>query len=118
MNNILETIVEHKRKEVAETRARVGERVLESKLGGASPIRGFRAALEASEDVAIIAEVKKASPSAGVIREDFDPVRIARVYAEHGASCLSVLTDVHFFQGNLSYLTSIRGAVKQPILRK
>jgi indole-3-glycerol phosphate synthase len=118
MNNILETIVEHKRKEIAKRRAEVSERVLESKLASAPPIRGFRAALGAPEDVAIIAEVKKASPSAGIIRADFDPVRIAQVYAEHGASCISVLTDAHFFQGDLSYLTSIRATVKPPVLRK
>src|SRR5262249_15956468 len=118
MNNILETIVEHKRKEIATSRAEVSEGVLESKLAAAPPTRGFRAALETSEDVAIIAEVKKESPSAGIIREGFDPVYIGTVYANHGASCLSVLTDAHFFQGNLSHLTSISTAVKQPVLRK
>ena len=82
------------------------------------PPRGFTSALLAYEGVAIIAEVKKASPSKGVICPDFDPVRIATSYQQHGAQAVSVLTDVDFFQGRLSYLMEVRAAVSLPVLRK
>jgi indole-3-glycerol phosphate synthase len=82
------------------------------------PVRDFRAALERGPGVQVIAEVKKASPSAGLIRADFDPVAIARAYAGNGAACISVLTDEHFFQGHLRYLEAIRAAVDVPLLRK
>jgi indole-3-glycerol phosphate synthase len=118
VTNILRKIVDHKRQEVAARRSDQPETVLESQVSGAPAIRNFRAALEAYGNIEIIAEVKKASPSAGVIREDFDPVAIATTYAEHGAACISVLTDSHFFQGELSYLAAIRNAVDKPLLRK
>jgi indole-3-glycerol phosphate synthase len=118
MANILQTIVQHKRKEIAERCARVPETAIERRLSGAPPVRSFRGALETVADVAIIAEVKKASPSAGIIRADFDPVAIAKIYEAHGAACISVLTDERFFQGNLSYLSAIRMAVDRPLLRK
>jgi len=118
MSTILDTIVAHKRREIDAARARMPEVELERRLAKAPPVRDFRAALERGPGVAVIAEVKKASPSAGVLRQDFDAVAIARTYAEHGAAAVSVLTDEPFFQGRLSYLTAIREAIALPILRK
>ena len=119
--NILDTIVEQKKLEVA----RLPERVLAAgdlrdALLEHGERRDFLAALRQPRhgEIALIAEVKKASPSAGVICQDFDPVRIAREYEAAGASCLSVLTDEKFFQGSLDYLRQIRAAVKLPLLRK
>jgi indole-3-glycerol phosphate synthase len=118
MNTILDEIVAAKRREVALRRTAVSEADLERRLEAAPPVRDFRAALEASTGVRIIAEVKKASPSAGVIRADFDPVAIAQIYERHGAACISVLTDEPYFQGRLAYLSAIRAAVRPPVLRK
>jgi indole-3-glycerol phosphate synthase len=118
MTTILDTIVASKRREIAAAKERLPEAELRRQLGDAPPVRPFRAALETSAAVGIIAEIKKASPSAGVLLEDFDPVAIARTYAAHGASCLSVLTDEPFFQGRLDFLTAIRRAVDVPLLRK
>jgi len=81
-------------------------------------VRDFAAALKAGSGMRVIAEVKKASPSAGLIRAEFDPVEIARTYAEHGAACISVLTDGPFFQGSLDDLIAVRNAVSIPVLRK
>lgn len=91
---------------------------LQERLPSAPPVRDFAAALKARHPLGLIAEVKKASPSAGLIRADFDPVAIARTYAEHGAACVSVLTDEKYFQGHLDYLTHIRAAIDLPVLRK
>jgi indole-3-glycerol phosphate synthase len=91
---------------------------LEARLAAAPPVRDFRAALEQGPGLGIIAEVKKASPSAGVLRADFDPISIAQAYEANGASAVSVLTDAPFFQGHLEYLSAIRRAVALPILRK
>ena len=118
MGTILDTIVVSKRRELAIAKERLPERDLERRLANAPPVRPFRAALERSGDIGVIAEVKKASPSAGVLRADFDPVAVAQVYAAHGASCLSVLTDAPFFQGHLDYLAAIRRSVDVPLLRK
>jgi len=119
--NILDKIVEEKKREVAKLPARiiaVGD--LRDALLEHGERRDFLAALRRPRhgDIALIAEVKKASPSAGVICKDFDPVRIAKEYEAAGASCLSVLTDEKFFQGSLEYLRQIRAAVKLPLLRK
>ncbi|MCH5373067.1 MAG: indole-3-glycerol phosphate synthase TrpC [Planctomycetes bacterium] len=91
---------------------------LRAALGDAPPVRDFLAALSSEGPIKLIAEVKKASPSKGVIRQDFDPVQIARIYQEHGATCISVLTDIPFFQGHLDYLRAIRREVDLPLLRK
>lgn len=118
MSTILDKIVQHKRREIEAARTAVPLGELERRLPQAPPVRDFRAALETARGVAIIAEVKKASPSAGVLRQDFDPVAIARIYAEHGAAAISVLTDVEYFQGSLSYLQAIQQIVAVPVLRK
>jgi indole-3-glycerol phosphate synthase len=118
MSTILDDIVSHKRQEITEARSRVSEADLERRAQAMPPVRDFRAALERGPGVQVIAEVKKASPSAGLIRADFDPVAIARTYAGNGAACISVLTDERFFQGHLRYLEAIRAAVDVPLLRK
>ena len=119
--DILRRILARKAEEVAERRARLPEQELRARLPEAPPVRGFRAALEARiqrGEPAVIAEIKKASPSKGVLRADFDPEAIARAYAEAGAACLSVLTDVDFFQGADAYLVQAREAAGLPVLRK
>ncbi len=119
--NILDKIVEEKKREVAKLPARlIAAGDLRDALLERGERRDFAAALRQPRrgDMALIAEVKKASPSAGVICKDFDPVRIAKEYEAAGASCLSVLTDEKYFQGSLDYLRQIRAAVKLPLLRK
>jgi len=119
--NILQTIVEQKQREVAQLPTRlIAAGDLHDAMLERNESRDFLGALlqPRAGNIALIAEVKKASPSAGVICPDFDPVRIAREYEAAGASCLSVLTDEKFFQGSLDYLRQIREAVKLPLLRK
>jgi indole-3-glycerol phosphate synthase len=120
--NILDTIVEQKRLEVMRLpQARVSPQLLKSAMDARDMRRDFAGVLRKPRTggkVSLIAEVKKASPSAGVIRADFDPVQIAREYEAGGADCLSVLTDEKFFQGSLDNLRQIRRAVKLPLLRK
>ncbi len=118
MNTILDDIVARKRREIREAGERIPETDLERRLAHAPPVRDFREALVKSKGIQIIAEVKKASPSAGVLRPDFDPVAIARTYLDHGAAAISVLTDAPFFQGQLAHLSAVRGAVAVPLLRK
>src|SRR5262245_34850276 len=115
---ILDRIMARKRLEVKVARDLFPEDELEDRLADAPPPRDFRAALDVPGTVQVIAEVKKASPSAGVLRPDFDPVAIARTYERAGAACLSVLTDEPFFQGSLADLTAVRSAVALPLLRK
>ncbi len=121
MSDILQRIVAVKREEIAATRARrslPGWRALAEARGG---LRGFEAALRsrlAAGAAAVIAEVKKASPSKGVLRADFEPAAIARSYEAGGAACLSVLTDERFFQGSSACLEQARAACTLPVLRK
>lgn len=119
--NILTTILRRKVEEIAEAQTKVGLDALKV-LAASLPLpRGFTNALMLRAEQsrpAVIAEIKKASPSKGVIREGFDPVAIAQSYAEHGATCLSVLTDVDFFQGSLDIFRAVRAAVDLPMIRK
>src|SRR5262249_54921477 len=115
---ILDTIVASKRRELDQARARLPERELERRLAEAPPARDFRAALAAGPGVRLIAEVKKASPSAGVLRADFDPGALARAYEAAGAAAVRVLTDAPFFQGRLEDLSAARAATGLPVLRK
>jgi indole-3-glycerol phosphate synthase len=115
MNKILQTIVDRKREEVRALKD------MKSSLVGAKrsdPRRPFAAALDKRPELAIIAEVKKASPSKGVIKADFDPLKISTIYEKSGASAISVLTDENFFQGHIDYLKSVRANVSLPVLRK
>ena len=114
--NILDQIVAVKREEVARLRPQAGE--LKQAATARKDFRDFTAALRRTDAVALVAEIKKASPSAGVIKEDFDAIHIAREYEAAGASALSVLTDEKFFQGRVEYLQLIRDAVRLPLLRK
>ena len=119
--DVLRRILARKREEIAERSARVPLSELQRRLGDADPPRGFYSAVAAriaAGHAAVIAEIKKASPSRGVIRADFRPPDIARSYAAHGATCLSVLTDRDFFQGADDYLREARAACALPVLRK
>ena len=119
--DILKKILRRKAEELAERSERQSLEVLRGRVDGAPSPRGFTAALRAkfaANEPAVIAEIKKASPSRGVLREHFDPVAIASSYARHGAACLSVLTDADFFQGSEEYLQRARAACALPVLRK
>ncbi len=120
--DILKKIVDYKRDELAQVKRTTSLLELKARLAGRDDQpRDFVGALlaaEAAERAAVIAEVKKGSPSKGLIRADFDPLAIAGTYAENGAACLSVLTDEHFFLGKLDYLAAIRSVVSVPLLRK
>jgi indole-3-glycerol phosphate synthase len=121
MDDILRRILTRKAEEVRERRARVSLDELQRRAARAPPPRGFVNAMRAqiaAGKPAVIAEVKKASPSRGVIRADFHPAQIARSYEASGAACLSVLTDVDFFQGADAYLREARAACSLPVLRK
>ncbi len=121
MSDILDKILAVKATEVAAAKVRIDLAGIRSAAAAAAPPRGFEAALRskvAEGRAAVIAEIKKASPSKGVIRADFKPAEIAADYAAHGAACLSVLTDEQFFQGHADYLKAARAACKLPALRK
>ncbi len=119
--DILKKIIQRKEEEIQERQAQCSLDELKQRLASAPPVRGFVAALRAkieAGEAAVIAEVKKASPSKGVMRENFQPSEIARSYEQGGAACLSVLTDIDFFQGSDEYLQQARQACSLPVLRK
>lgn len=118
MSSILDKIVQQKKQEVAEARVRVPLEQLKAIAPSLPPTRNFGAALRKPNEVALIAEVKKASPSKGLIRQDFHPEDIALIYTEAGAAAISVLTDREFFQGHLEYLYQVRKVTQLPLLRK
>lgn len=121
MTTILDKIVATKKEEVAAAKSARPVEELRAAIPDAPPVRDFFKALSKVSDddpIHLIAEVKKASPTKGLIRADFDPVAIATAYSENGASCISVLTDESYFQGSLEYLTAVRHAVPTPVLRK
>ena len=119
--DILKKIVARKLEEIDERSANLSIDQLKAKLDDADAPRGFVQSLNdkiAAGQSGVIAEIKKASPSKGVLREDFVPAEIAQSYANHGAACLSVLTDVDFFQGGDAYLKQARAACSLPVIRK
>ena len=121
MSDVLARICADKRRHVEAQRAARSLAVIECLAAAAAPPRGFRAALErkaAAGALALIAEIKKASPSKGLIRADFDPPTLARAYRDGGAACLSILTDAPYFQGDDAYLGAARDTVELPCLRK
>jgi indole-3-glycerol phosphate synthase len=121
VTDILERILAVKRAEIAQARARKSFADVQAEAGVQDAPRDFVGALRAkiaAGRAAVIAEIKQASPSRGVLREDFDPEAIARSYARHGAACLSVLTDAQFFQGRAGHLVAARAACALPVLRK
>lgn len=117
----LDKIIDYKKQELEHQRRQISLKDVRFKANDQMPARDFLGALKASQNsqkIKIIAEVKKASPSAGVIRPDFDALQIAQTYEENGAACLSILTDEHFFQGSLEILEKVKKHTKIPLLRK
>ena len=117
-STILDRIMATKREEIAARKRQTPEAELRRRAAAAPPPRDFFAALAEDGPIRLIAEVKKASPSAGLIRPNFDPVAIAQAYEASGAACVSVLTDEEYFQGALDYLRDVRRSISLPVLRK
>ncbi|HIA66595.1 TPA: indole-3-glycerol phosphate synthase TrpC [Candidatus Poribacteria bacterium] len=115
---ILDKIVKHKMEELEHARRHVPLQELKAQVDHLAPTRDFRSAISTPDQINLIAEIKKKSPSKGIIRQDFDYIRIAKIYSEHGASAISVLTDSRFFAGQLNYLSEIHAMVALPLLRK
>lgn len=119
--DILQKIIDRKRQEITEARARISDQDIQKQASHGSPVRAFVDSMRqqiAAGQAAVIAEIKKASPSKGVLREHFDPAQIAISYQTGGACCLSVLTDVNFFQGSNEYLQIARSNCELPVIRK
>jgi indole-3-glycerol phosphate synthase len=119
--DILNTILKRKSEEIAERSEKVSMQEMGKRAQAADPVRGFIAAIEkriVNDQFAVIAEIKKASPSKGILRENFDPAAIAKSYEQHGAACVSVLTDKDFFQGGEDFLQQARSACVLPVIRK
>ncbi len=117
-SSILDKIISHKKIEIAASKQEVAPNVLEAKLTDADKTRPFKKAISGPGGINLIAEIKKASPSRGVIRDGFDPVEMAEVYEENGAAAISVLTDKKFFQGSINFLPEVRRTTGIPLLRK
>lgn len=115
---ILDTIYQHKVSEVEKNKKQIPLRILEKRMQKRHDMKSFGRAIKSDMNISIIAEIKKASPSLGVIREDFQPAEIARLYQKGGAAAISVLTDEKYFQGKLSYIKDVKQSVDLPVLRK
>ena len=116
--SILDKIISYKKMKIEERKQRVSLSVLKAKLPSAGQTRPFEKAISKPGEINLIAEIKKASPSRGVLRDNFDPVEMAKVYEKNGAAAISVLTDEKFFQGNINFLPEIRKVTTIPLLRK
>jgi indole-3-glycerol phosphate synthase len=117
-SSILDRIVAHKKQEIKKKKQKVNLETLKARVREVEEVRSFKEALSRPDELTLIAEVKKASPSRGVLREDFNPVEIARIYEENGVAAISVLTEERYFLGSMEYLAEIRKAVKIPLLCK
>ena len=116
--NVLQRLLDTKKQRVDQAKYALPLAEIKARIGSVEPARDFAVAIKGIGSVRLIAELKKASPSRGLIRPDFDPVTIAKIYEEHGASAISCLTEEDYFQGHLSFLPNVHAAVKLPILRK
>lgn len=116
--NFLKEILARKKESIILAKQSLPEEELKNKLSGLSPTRSFLAAINKPRQIALIAEIKRASPSRGTIRENFNPSEIAKVYQDGGVQAISVVTEENYFQGNISYLQEVRNVTQTPILRK